>query len=178
MNVIIAEECDNQDCFSQSWNNCYSVIAFKFIFLFWSNLYKCILGQVVLFLFNPIPLRMAKTLWSFGHSECNRVKLSGTMPVSILQFIIVICSVTIFKVTWRLRRLKIYKLQFMFIFCIFLFSWSQYCRKGEHFCQRHYWPRDYKKCSCSTQLSTKLSLLIKVKMLTFLSILNIYKQEK
>ena len=24
-------------------------------------------------LFNPIALRMAKTLWSFGHSECNRV---------------------------------------------------------------------------------------------------------
>ena len=25
-------------------------------------------------LFNPIALRMAKTLWSFGYSECNRVK--------------------------------------------------------------------------------------------------------
>ena len=24
--------------------------------------------------FNPIALRMAKTLWSFSHSECNRVK--------------------------------------------------------------------------------------------------------
>ena len=24
--------------------------------------------------FNPIALRTAKTLWSFGHSECNRVK--------------------------------------------------------------------------------------------------------
>ena len=23
---------------------------------------------------NPIAFRMAKTLWSFGHSECNRVK--------------------------------------------------------------------------------------------------------
>ena len=23
---------------------------------------------------NPIALRMAKTLWSFGHSDCNRVK--------------------------------------------------------------------------------------------------------
>ena len=23
---------------------------------------------------NPIALRMAKTLWSFGHSECNRVR--------------------------------------------------------------------------------------------------------
>ena len=26
---------------------------------------------------NPITLRMAKTLWSFGHSECNRVKYSS-----------------------------------------------------------------------------------------------------
>ena len=24
---------------------------------------------------NPIALRMAKTLWCFGHSECNRVKI-------------------------------------------------------------------------------------------------------
>ena len=24
--------------------------------------------------FNPIALRTAKTLWSFGHSECNRIK--------------------------------------------------------------------------------------------------------
>ena len=26
---------------------------------------------------NPIALRMAKTLWSFGHSECNMVKVNG-----------------------------------------------------------------------------------------------------
>ena len=26
--------------------------------------------------FDPTALRMAKTLWSFGHSECNRVKCS------------------------------------------------------------------------------------------------------
>ena len=25
-------------------------------------------------LFNPVALRTAKTLWSFGHSECSRVK--------------------------------------------------------------------------------------------------------
>ena len=25
-------------------------------------------------LLNPIALKMVKTLWSFGHSECNRVK--------------------------------------------------------------------------------------------------------
>ena len=49
---------------------------------------------------------MAKTLWSFGHSECNRVKLSGTMPVSILQFIIVICSVTIFKVNMTAKEIE------------------------------------------------------------------------
>ena len=24
---------------------------------------------------NPVALQMAKTLWSFGHSECNRVYL-------------------------------------------------------------------------------------------------------
>ena len=28
---------------------------------------------------NPIALRMAKTLWSFGHSECNRVKVKKVM---------------------------------------------------------------------------------------------------
>ena len=26
--------------------------------------------------FNPIALRMAKTPYSFGHSECNRIKIS------------------------------------------------------------------------------------------------------
>ena len=31
----------------------------------------CIVGS---HLINPTALRMAKTLWSFGHSECNRVK--------------------------------------------------------------------------------------------------------
>ena len=30
--------------------------------------------------FNPIALRMAKTLWSFGHSECNRVKERVLFP--------------------------------------------------------------------------------------------------
>ena len=29
---------------------------------------------------NAIALRMAKTLWSFGHSECNRVKASFDIP--------------------------------------------------------------------------------------------------
>ena len=27
---------------------------------------------------NPIALRMAKKLWSFGHSECKRVKLNAS----------------------------------------------------------------------------------------------------
>ena len=39
-------------------------------------LLKAILFQPFFCLFNPIALRMAKTLWSFGHSECKRVKMS------------------------------------------------------------------------------------------------------
>ena len=30
-------------------------------------------------MFNPIAFRMAKTQWSFGHSECNSVKLKGSL---------------------------------------------------------------------------------------------------
>ena len=45
------------------------VISFPFL----TNGKLTILG-VPIHLFNPIALRMAKTLWSFGHSECNRVK--------------------------------------------------------------------------------------------------------
>ena len=29
-------------------------------------------------MFNPIAIRTAKTLWSFDHSECNRVKRQNT----------------------------------------------------------------------------------------------------
>ena len=32
--------------------------------------------------FNPFALRMAKTLWSFGHSECKRVKLRSCLCVT------------------------------------------------------------------------------------------------
>ena len=32
-------------------------------------------------LLNPIALRTAKTLWSFGRSECNRVKLFGVLSI-------------------------------------------------------------------------------------------------
>ena len=44
---------------------------FIYIYLVIYNIY------IVLFLFIPIALRMAKTLWSFGRSECNRVKDMG-----------------------------------------------------------------------------------------------------
>ena len=40
-------------------------------------------------LFNPIALRMAKTLWSFGRSECNRVKNIKTVIVSMVRLLIV-----------------------------------------------------------------------------------------
>ena len=30
-------------------------------------------------LFNPFALRMAKTVWSFGCSECNRVKMRSAL---------------------------------------------------------------------------------------------------
>ena len=33
---------------------------------------------------NPVALRMAKTLWSFGHSECSRVIPFGPVHLSIL----------------------------------------------------------------------------------------------
>ena len=36
-------------------------------------------------LFNPIALRMAKTLWSFGHSECYRVKIRNKIIQDYLQ---------------------------------------------------------------------------------------------
>ena len=32
-----------------------------------------VIYEVVLTYFNPIALRMAKTLWSLGHSKCSRV---------------------------------------------------------------------------------------------------------
>ena len=38
--------------------------------------------------FNPIALRMAKTLLSFGHSECNRAKLAGWRQWAITQIFI------------------------------------------------------------------------------------------
>ena len=48
---------------------------FKF-YAYASNTYLDLLfkGMITVFL-NPIALRMAKTLWSFGHSECNRVNM-------------------------------------------------------------------------------------------------------
>ena len=36
-------------------------------------LYHC--SSMDLMLYNPAALRVAKTLWSFGHSECSRVNI-------------------------------------------------------------------------------------------------------
>ena len=33
----------------------------------------------------PIALRTAKTLWSFGHSECNRVKKQGNLNTYAIE---------------------------------------------------------------------------------------------
>ena len=38
------------------------------------------------FLFNPFALRMAKTLWSFGRSECNRGKFMSVKLMKIKKF--------------------------------------------------------------------------------------------
>ena len=35
----------------------------------------CVFSDIAKGTFDPIALRKAKTLWSFGHSECNRVNL-------------------------------------------------------------------------------------------------------
>ena len=35
-------------------------------------------------LFNPIEPRMAKTLWSFGHFECNRVNAESKIAITSL----------------------------------------------------------------------------------------------
>ena len=43
---------------------------------------------MVFFHLNPIALRTAKTLWSFGHSKCNRVKTS--------------CKTAIFKISVKI----------------------------------------------------------------------------
>ena len=40
--------------------------------------------NVMLEFFNPIALRMAKTLWSFGSSKCNRVKLVYDLAAVLL----------------------------------------------------------------------------------------------
>ena len=34
-------------------------------------------SNVVVFFNNPVALRMSKTLWSFGHSECKRITQKG-----------------------------------------------------------------------------------------------------
>ena len=42
--------------------------------------------------FNPLALRMAKTLWSFGRSECNRVKVNSYTLRGSNSAISVFCS--------------------------------------------------------------------------------------
>ena len=41
--------------------------------------------HIFICIFNPIALRKAKTLWSFGHSECNRVNLWHNWQTVSLQ---------------------------------------------------------------------------------------------
>ena len=49
-----------------------SVSGSMFVYQIIQN-YQC-LNDLQIQTFNPIALRTAKTLWSFGRSECNRVK--------------------------------------------------------------------------------------------------------
>ena len=55
-----------------------NLIAFRYLSIFKHirDLGYCLTlgGKFMYFQFNSIALRMAKTLWSFGNSECNRVK--------------------------------------------------------------------------------------------------------
>ena len=37
--------------------------------------------------FNPIALKMAKTLWTFGHSKCNRVTKMGFVTVAASSYL-------------------------------------------------------------------------------------------
>ena len=41
-----------------------------------------VIVMVVYLELNPIALRMAKTLWSFGRTECKRVKYQSTLDIS------------------------------------------------------------------------------------------------
>ena len=41
--------------------------------------YQYLQLRVIYLKYNPIALRMAKTLWSFGRSECNRVNHTMTL---------------------------------------------------------------------------------------------------
>ena len=45
----------------------------------------------VLSLFNPIALRTAKTLWSFGRSECNRAKPNGRILPRSAKLFLTLC---------------------------------------------------------------------------------------
>ena len=67
--------------------------------------------ELILEIINPIALRMAKTLWSFGRSECNRVKvvicvhahLIFTIFKVLVLWMLPICGLV---VLWRTTSLK------------------------------------------------------------------------
>ena len=48
-----------------------SLFGFKMGLSFSKSTFNIYIGPV-----NPFALRTAKTLWSFGHSECNRINLA------------------------------------------------------------------------------------------------------
>ena len=60
--------------------------------LFFMMKYKKIVPELASKTFNPIALRTAKTLWSFGCSECSRVKVRLAQVGYIKLFIICIFS--------------------------------------------------------------------------------------
>ena len=50
-------------------------------------------GYFEISVFNPIALRMAKTLWSFGHSECNSVHSECNSVHRVLAILSAIVSI-------------------------------------------------------------------------------------
>ena len=67
----IAAVENSADCRPRSNFSKSNLSAFSYTFFFqWSEQICSILKML-----NPTALSMAKTQWSFGHSECNRVKV-------------------------------------------------------------------------------------------------------
>ena len=75
---------DSISCFTEvSWSRLVDGSHSKLVFFAFLKTFHCELSVSNVriatsedrnMLGNPIALRMAKTLWSFGHFECNRVK--------------------------------------------------------------------------------------------------------